>query len=44
MLAKITVDEAAKAAAEAPERARLELIGPFVEAAARVIQQECQGA
>ncbi|MCL4240227.1 MAG: chemotaxis protein CheX [Dehalococcoidia bacterium] len=41
MLARITVDEAAKAAAEAPERARLELIGPFVEAAARVIQQEC---
>jgi chemotaxis protein CheX len=41
MLAKITVAEAAKAAAEAPDRARLELIGPFVEAAARVIQQEC---
>jgi chemotaxis protein CheX len=41
MLAKITDAEAAKAAAEAPDRARLELIGPFVEAAARVIQQEC---
>ena len=41
MLAKITVAEAAKHAAEAPDKARLELIGPFVEAAARVIQQEC---
>lgn len=41
MLAKITVAEAAQAASEAPERARLELIQPFVEAAARVIQQEC---
>ncbi len=42
MLAKVTVAEATKAAAEAPDRARLELIGPFVEAAARVIQQECK--
>ncbi len=41
MLAKITVAEAAQAAAQAPDKARLELIGPFVEAAARVIQQEC---
>ena len=41
MLAKITVAEGAQAAAQAPEKARLELIGPFVEAAARVIQQEC---
>ena len=41
MLAKITVAEAAQAAAQAPENARLELIGPFVEAAARVIAQEC---
>jgi len=41
MLAKITVAEAAKAASEAPDRARVELIGPFVDAAARVIQQEC---
>jgi len=41
MLAKITVAEAAQAAAEAPEKARVELIGPFVEAAARVISQEC---
>ena len=41
MLAKITVAEAAQAAAQAPDRARVELIGPFVEAAARVIQQEC---
>ena len=42
MLAKITVAEAAEAAAQAPEKARLELIAPFVEAAARVIQQECK--
>lgn len=41
MLAKITVAEAAKHAAEAPDRARVELIGPFVDAAARVISQEC---
>lgn len=41
MLAKITVAEAAQAASEAPDRARVELIGPFVDAAARVIQQEC---
>ena len=41
MLAKITVAEAAQAAAQAPDHARLELIGPFVEAAARVISQEC---
>jgi chemotaxis protein CheX len=40
MLAKITVAEAAQAAAEA-ETARLELVGPFVEAAARVLSQEC---
>ncbi len=42
MLAKIIVAEAAQAVAGAPERARLELIGPFVDAAARVIQQECK--
>jgi chemotaxis protein CheX len=41
MLAKITVAEAAKHAAEAPDRARIELVGPFIEAAARVISQEC---
>ena len=41
MLAKITVAEAAKHAAEAPDRARVELVGPFIEAAARVISQEC---
>ena len=41
MLAKVTVAEAAKHAAEAPETARLELIGPFVDAAARVLGQEC---
>ncbi len=44
MLAKITVAEAAEAASQAPEQARLELIAPFVEAAARVIQQECREA
>ena len=41
MLAKITVAEAATHAAEAPDRARIELVGPFIEAAARVISQEC---
>lgn len=42
MLAKITVAEAAQTAAGAPEHARLELINPFVEAAGRVILQECR--
>jgi len=41
MLAKITVKEAAVAASEAPSTARIELIGPFLEAAAKVILQEC---
>lgn len=41
MLAKISVAEAARHAAEAPDRAKLELVGPFIEAAARVIHQEC---
>ena len=41
MLAKITVAEAAQAASQAPDRARVELIGPFVGAAARGIQQGC---
>jgi chemotaxis protein CheX len=41
MLAKVTVAEAARAAADAPDRPRLELVGPFVEAATRVLQQEC---
>lgn len=41
MHAKITVAEAAQAAAQAGDRARVELVAPFVEAAARVIQQEC---
>lgn len=41
MLAKVSVAEAARAAADAPEKARLEFVAPFVEAAARVIQQEC---
>ncbi len=41
MHAKVTVAEAAEAAATAPDRPRLELVGPFVEAAARVLQQEC---
>lgn len=41
MLAKVTVDEAAHAASQAPGVVRLELVGPFLEAAARVISQEC---
>ncbi len=41
MHARITVAEAAQAAAEVGEKARVELIAPFVEAAARVIQQDC---
>ncbi len=41
MLAKITVDDAARAVADAPDRPRLELIAPFVEAAARVLLQAC---
>lgn len=41
MHAKVTVAEAARHAADAPDKARLELIAPFVEAAARVIMTEC---
>ncbi|MBI2765264.1 MAG: chemotaxis protein CheX [Chloroflexi bacterium] len=41
MHAKVTVAEAAQSVANAPERARLELVVPFVEAAAKVISQEC---
>lgn len=41
MLARITVAEAAHAASQAPDHARIELVTPFLEAAARVIQQEC---
>lgn len=41
MLAKITVAEAVEAASHAPETHRLELINPFVEAAGRVLSQEC---
>jgi chemotaxis protein CheX len=41
MLARISIAEAAKHAAEAPDTARLELVGPFVDAAARVLGQEC---
>lgn len=41
MLATVTVAEGAEAAAAAPEKPRLELIGPFVEAAARVLLKEC---
>lgn len=40
MNAKLSVAEAARIAADAGH-GRLELIGPFVEAAARVIRQEC---
>ena len=42
MLAKVTVAEAARAVADAPENTRLELINPFVEAAGQVIFQECR--
>jgi chemotaxis protein CheX len=42
MHARITVAEAAQAAAEAGDKARIELVAPFVDAAARVIQQECR--
>lgn len=41
MLAKVTVDQAAKAVSQGPERTRLELVSPFIEAAARVLRQEC---
>ena len=41
MLATITVAEAAEAASSAPDKPRLELIGPFVEATARVLLKEC---
>lgn len=41
MLARVTATEAAQAAANSPDRQRLELVGPFVEAAGRVLQQEC---
>lgn len=41
MHAKVTVAEAARRVADAPGTARLELIAPFVEAAAKVIMQEC---
>src|SRR4051794_4694081 len=41
MLAKTTVADGVHAAAGAPEKVRLELIAPFVEAAARVLLQEC---
>ena len=41
MLGNVSVDEAARAVASDGAAARLDLIGPFLEAAARVIQQEC---
>lgn len=41
MLAKVTVAEAAEAAAANPGGVRLEIVAPFVEAAARVLAQEC---
>ncbi|MGH2632730.1 MAG: chemotaxis protein CheX [Tepidiformaceae bacterium] len=43
MLAKVTIAEGAAAGSKpAPEGDRLELVAPFVEAAGRVILQECQ--
>jgi chemotaxis protein CheX len=41
MLGRVTVDEAARALGGDGASARLELVGPFLEAAARVIKQEC---
>lgn len=41
MLAKVTVAEAARAVADSGDRAKIEFVAPFVEAAARVIMQEC---
>lgn len=41
MHAKITVAEAALAARDASDRARLELVVPFIEAAANVLLKEC---
>ena len=41
MIARVTVAEGVRAAADAPEHTKLELINPFVEAAGRVILQEC---
>jgi len=37
----VTVAEAAQAVANGPDRARVELVAPFVEAAARVLMQAC---
>ena len=41
MLAKVTMAEAATAAAGAADRPRIELVKPFVDAAGRVLKQEC---
>jgi chemotaxis protein CheX len=41
MLAKVTVAEAAQTVVGASEKSRLEFVVPFVEAAARVLSQEC---
>ncbi len=41
MLARVTVAEGTRAASTAPDRLRLEFVAPFVEAAVRVILQEC---
>lgn len=41
MLAKVTVAEAAQAVGAVQDPPRLELVSPFVEAAGRVISQEC---
>ena len=40
-LGKVTVAEAARSVADAPEKTRLELIAPFIEASAKVLGQEC---
>lgn len=41
MLARVTVEEAARTVSGPPEKARLELVSPFVDAAARILFQEC---
>ncbi|KAA0238679.1 MAG: chemotaxis protein CheX [Dehalococcoidia bacterium] len=41
MIGKVTVAEAARAASEAPEKARVELISPFMDASARVLAKAC---
>ncbi len=41
MYGKVTIDEATRSIGSIPQRDRLELVSPFIEAAARVLHQEC---